>query len=442
MSDRWVPRRDSPWSSERERASRLRKDRESPEQPTTPADESASSTPLRRTSRTSDQGRVGSRRERQPAQSTSAGPEETEPGTSSARSSRTSRFRPHRTDTTPAESGNQGGGSPPSGGLPDLPGSSNSGGSGSNRIIILGALLFLAMAAIALLPQLLGDDDGDDGPTPTPELIQTPTPAAQQADVEEAPPAQSLADAEYVACIDAGHGGWDAGRVREANSRAPAILEKEINLGMAWMLKERLESEGIGVVMTRPSGLAVNTFNEDVNGDGETLQDSEQAGDRDELQARINVCNDAEADVLISLHLNGFDDSSARGYEVLYTPAPFREFGDRNADLATFVYREIGSAYNEAGFDTTPRGTIQDVDLDAEMHSYGAERHLFMTGPAIENADFTLVPSAMPGIVIEPVFITNDDDAAFIAVLQNQQLLVNAYADGILTYFEQHPEAP
>ncbi|HYH11760.1 MAG TPA: N-acetylmuramoyl-L-alanine amidase, partial [Thermomicrobiales bacterium] len=352
--------------------------------------------------------------------------------TSTGQRRRGSRRRPEPAGGAAGDSGDL----PPS--LPDLPGSSSSGGSGSNRIIILGALLFLAMAAIAVVPRLMGDNSSE--PTPTPEMIQTPTPPGDQAAESPPAPTQSIQDAEYVVCIDAGHGGWDTGRVREANSRAPAIWEKEINLGMAWMLKERLESEGIGVVLTRPSGLAVNAFNEDVNGDGQTLQDSEQAGDRDELQARINICNDAEADLLVSLHLNGYDDPSARGYEVLYTPAPFREFGDRNADLATYIYREITAAYEEAGFETTPRGTIPDVELDAEMHAHGAERHLIMTGPAIENADFTLVPSAMPGVVIEPVFITNDDDAAFIARLENQRHLVNAYADGILTYFENYPD--
>ncbi len=340
-----------------------------------------------------------------------------------------------------AQSQGSGGGSgdePPSGGLPDLPG--RSGGRGGTRIVVLGALLFVAMAAIALLPRLL-DGDGNTGPTPTPEMIQTPTPRPDDSGVAAAP-TQSIQDAEHVVCIDAGHGGWDTGFTREANSRAPAILEKEITLGMAWMLKERLESEGIGVVLTRPSGLAVNLFNEDVNGDGQTLQDSQQAGDRDELQARINICNDAGADLLISLHLNGFDDTSARGYEVLYTRAPFREFGDRNADLATFVYRAIGTAYDELGFNTNPRGVISDDELDATLHNLGAERHLIMTGPGIQNADFTLVPSAMPGIVVEPVFISNDDDAAFIAVTDNQRRLVDAYADGILTYFQQYPQWP
>jgi N-acetylmuramoyl-L-alanine amidase len=308
-------------------------------------------------------------------------------------------------------------------------------------MIILGALLFVVLAALAILPQLLGDDDVGTGPTPTPEMIQTPTPRPET-DGEIAEPPEPMEESEFVVCVDAGHGGWDAGRVREANSRAPAILEKEITLGMAWMFKEELEREGIGVVMTRESGLAVNVFNEDINGDGQTLQDSEQAGDRDELQARINICNEAQADLLISLHLNGFDDPAARGYEVLYTPAPFREFGDRNADLATFIYREIGAAYAEVGFETQPRGTLPDTELDAVMHNYGSERHLVITGPGVSNADYTIVPSEMPGVVIEPVFITNDDDAAFIAEETNQRILARAYADGVLTYFDRYPDGP
>src|SRR5699024_12316030 len=54
---------------------------------------------------------------------------------------------------------------------------------------------------------------------------------------------------------------------------------------------------------------------------------------RDELQARINFCNEANADILVSLHLNGYDDESARGYEVLYTGD--REFGDKKDRKST-----------------------------------------------------------------------------------------------------------
>jgi N-acetylmuramoyl-L-alanine amidase len=417
MSDRWVPRRDSPWSSERERARRGQRTPRAPQdgedtgsfvprRPEPPAPEPEAEAPHPSTERI----------------------DRLMAGEAPATATRASRRQP------PA-----GGGEPPSGDLPDLPGSGGSGRPSNNRMIVLGALLFLAMALIFVLPRLLGGDGGS-GPTPTPELIQTPTPPANHA--EAAQPTQSLADAEHIVCIDAGHGGWDAGRTRDPNSRAPGIEESDINLGMAWMLKDRLEREGIAVVMTRPTGLAVNVFNEDVNGDGQTLQDSETAGDRDELQARINICNQAGADLLISLHLNGFDDPAARGFEVLYTRAPFRPFGDRSADFATLVYREISAAYDKAGFDTTARGAIPDDKLDAVLHEGGVERHLVMLGPEVKNADYTIEPSQMPGIVIEPVFITNDDDAAFIARPENQQLLVDAYANGILQYFQKYPSGP
>ncbi len=415
MPDRWVPRRDSKWSSERERA---RRDQRHPRQGD--SDEKS-----------------GSFVPRRPAQQPQDEPQPEQPS-STERIDRLMSGERERVPLGPPRQeppdDNGEDGSDGSGGLPDLPG----GRPDNTRLMILGALLFVAMALIFMLPRLLDDGGGDT--TPTPELIQTPTPPSNQSGVEM--PTQSLADAEHIVCIDAGHGGWDPGFTREANSRAPAIQESDINLAMAWMLKERLEREGIGVVMTRPSGLAVNVFNEDINGDGQTLQDSQTAGDRDELQARINICNEAGADLLISLHLNGFDDDAARGYEVLYTRAPFRPFGDRSADLANFVYRAINAAYDSAGFDTQPRGAIADDELDAVLHAGGVERHLVILGPGIQNADYTIEPSEMPGVVIEPVFVSNDDDAAFIARTENQQLLVDAYARGILQYFDKYPAAP
>lgn len=434
MSDNWTPRSDSRWSSERERARREAGEPEPTQQPESPTPADRESPPVESSfqvpaTRPGGRRRVGDRAARS-SRTGSDGSPTPAPSTTSRSGVR----------TVPSAEAGDGAGTP-GGRLPDLPGGQGgSGGSRNNRVLILGALLFLGMAAFAVLPRLLDDDTGAP-PSPTPELIQTPTPAPDEQTTAPTPPG-AASDAEHLVCIDPGHGGWDYGWEREANSRAPAILEKEINLGMAWMLKERLEDRGIGVVMTRTSGLAANVFNEDVNGDGETIQDSDQAGDRDELQARIDVCNEAGADLLISLHLNGFDNTAVRGYEVLYTNAPYREFGDRNADLANYLYREIGAAYAEAGFDTDARGVIPDDRLDVEMHEFGSERHLIMTGPAIENADYTIEPSAMPGAIVEAVFISNDDDAAFIALPENQELVVEAYARGIVTYFEQYPEAP
>lgn len=331
--------------------------------------------------------------------------------------------------------------------LPDLPGDGDGGdGRGGSRVgkglLIFGALLFMTMAALAFLPfGPLGDDD-EATPTPTVPVAVVPTAPEQDPNRGNGETADGprLADSEMVVCVDPGHGGWDTGRQRQAGEYPqPWFDEAEINLAMAFMLREELESRGVRVVMTRETGTAVNVFGEDVNGDGRTILDSAQDGDRDELQARINICNASEADLLVSLHLNGFDDPAIRGYEVLYTPAPTRDFGNQNLDLATVIYRQIGAAYREVGFETDPRGTVSDETLDAETHEFGSERNLVLTGPAVNNPDYTIVPSQMPGVFIEPVFISNQDDANFIVLPENQRLLAASYAEGIMDYFDQYP---
>lgn len=334
------------------------------------------------------------------------------------------------------------------GALPPLPGDKGDGSRDGNTgkgLIIFGAILFLLMAVLAFTPiGPLGSDNGGDA-DPTEPAIVVPTSPSQDPDargeVSTPPPRESLANAEYVVCIDPGHGGWDPGweRLDPGTYGPPYFNESEINLAMGLMLRDELESRGIGVVMTRETGTASNVYGEDVNGDGRTILDGEQHGDRDELQRRIDICNEAEADVLLSLHLNGFDDPAARGYEVLYTSS--REFGDRNIDLATAIYRAVGSAYGDVGFETQARGTKDDQqDLDADTHEFGAEQHLVLTGPAVNNPDYSIDPSAMPGVFVEPVFVSNQDDANFIVNPDNQRLLAEAYADGIEAYFEQYPE--
>lgn len=329
--------------------------------------------------------------------------------------------------------------------LPDLPGEEPRGGgpgSGPGKtILIFGAILFLLMGIFAFLP--FGPFGGGDGADPTPTLPVAglvPTAAGQDPDRTGDPTAvvERPAGASYVVCVDAGHGGWDFGRQRKQGEvDQPWFNESEMNLAMAWLLREELEERGVTVVMTRETGAAVNAFGEDVNNDGRTILDGEQHGNRDELQARINICNANDADILVSLHLNGWDSPGASGYEVLYTGQ--REFGDKNLDLATAVYRRIGAAYNEVGFETQARGTKDDRDLDTQTHEFGSEQHLVLTGPAVNNPDYTIVPSNMPGIIIEPIFVTNQSDANFIVVPENQALLARAYADGIMDYFDKHP---
>lgn len=306
------------------------------------------------------------------------------------------------------------------------------------------------MTMIAFIPTGLipGTSRDDPEPTQAPMIVPTPlnTPASdnQVEPTQPGQPAEQTGTREEIVCIDPGHGGWDAGRTRPGNERAPALREADINLAMGWMLKEQLEDEGFTVVMTRKSASPVNIFNLDVNGDGRVAQDiqegsDDQDGDRDELQARINICNEAQADILISLHINGYDEEDARGYEVLFTRAPVRPFGAQSQDLAFYVYTSMTDSFAEVGFETLPRGAIPDDQVEAVMHDRRSEVHMVMLGPGANAVDFTITPSQMPGIICEALFITNDADAAFLADPANQETIVDAYTEGIIQYFDKYP---
>jgi len=336
--------------------------------------------------------------------------------------------------------------------LPNLPGDQKRGGSTSSRIIIFGAILFLVMAIVAFLPFGPFGDGGSSTPTPTataqPVIASVPT-TVNAAGTPQLASTTTAGDDQPIVCVDAGHGGWDYGFQRtwdQMSTTGPTLNESEINLGMAYMLKDILEANGITVVMTRTTGAAVNTYGADVNGNGLTIFDGadekerRQNGDWDELQARVDICNAAGADLMISLHINGWEGDGGedvRGYEVLYTQE--REFGDLNAEFANDVYRRISQAMSNAGYTGSGRDVKPDNELEAGRYEFGSAEHLLLTGPSYDEPINKFRESEMPGIICEPVFLSNDEDANFIAQTENQQILVEAYAAGILDYFAKHP---
>lgn len=332
--------------------------------------------------------------------------------------------------------------------LPPLPGDDDTSDDrwkrpGNGRLIIFGLCLFALMGALLFTPLgPFGNENEPIRPTPSSTLPSIPgleTGDDTEAPVDDGPQAEA---GQPIVCIDPGHGGWDTGWNRTEfgdNAYSPPIVtEAQLNLGVAYMLKEELEDLGYFVVLTRPGGAAVNPFDQDVNGDGQTRSDAEnpeQAGDRDELQARINICNDAEADVLISIHVDGFDDGGIRGFHVFYTAE--REFGEQNALLATLVYREMDAAYQGTDMEGLGLGARPDTDINSVQYESGTAEHFIMTGPAVEFASIT--PSQMPGIIVEAGYLSNDGDAVFLVQPDNQRLIAQAYAAGIEAYFAQYP---
>lgn len=264
-------------------------------------------------------------------------------------------------------------------------------------------------------------------PTEVPFAEQTPIPLP--ASFPRAP----------IVCLDPGHGGSDNGFSRFFENDVPAMAEKNLVLEQAWDLEARLRRRGYEVVMTRKTDTEVNVEGKDVNGDGRTAAHDAPRSDRnknlDELQARINVCNKANADLLVSMHVNGFSNGGPHGPETWFTRE--RTFGDKNAAFATLAYQHLKEQLGYIGYvmPEEERGAIPDSAIEVQKE-YKVFDHFIITGPEIPDV---IVPSKMPGAIVEALFVSNDGDAAVLATPEGRAAIVTAYENAIVEYFEWYP---
>lgn len=303
-------------------------------------------------------------------------------------------------------------------------------------------LISVVIAALIVMVRLGGERFAAPPPTPTPAPTATPLPTSTPVPTvppptptpRPEPPTPTPApvpvagvdelyaqDGRRIVCLDPGHGGIDLGNVRIVDGQI-VLQEKDLVLQHSLALAERLRADGYEVVLTRETDTEVNPSNEDVNGDGVVADPGGPArtDQLDDLQARVNICNLAAADLLVSIHYNGAENTALAGYEVWYNGD--RPFSGRSETFARLMHASLAEGYAEAGYDANDRGI-------------GLEDHV-VTGPARPGK---LIPSEMPGAVVEGIFLSNDADAEFITSEIAEETLVSAYERAINRYFEAYP---
>ena len=102
-----------------------------------------------------------------------------------------------------------------------------------------------------------------------------------------------------VVVVDAGHGGKDGG------AQFDGILEERLNLEIAKQVKEELESIGVQVRLTR-------------YGHYDLASKDATNRKREDLQKRIQLINDKDVDLYISIHLNAYPNTGVKGAQVFY----------------------------------------------------------------------------------------------------------------------------
>ena len=226
-------------------------------------------------------------------------------------------------------------------------------------------------------------------------------------------------DRRQTVFVDPGHGGPDPGAV------GPGALEKDLALAVALKLRDQLVAAGYRVVLARTADTSVaRLLDSQVRAGAVT-----ESGSHLDTQARIACANAAHANVLVSIHFDAFDDPSVGGAETIFDDA--REFATANGHLATLLQAGMEDSFARAGWNVDDRGVISDAEtgsagLTAAGDSYG---RLMELGPA--QAGWNDVPSAMPGALVEPLFITNPAEAAIARSAEGQVAIAAGLADGI-----------
>ncbi|WP_455629270.1 N-acetylmuramoyl-L-alanine amidase family protein [Megamonas funiformis] len=183
-----------------------------------------------------------------------------------------------------------------------------------------------------------------------------------------------------IITIDPGHGGSDSGAVGHNG-----YTEKEGAFAISQKVASILNQSGAKVVMTRDSDVDVYGPN---------------ASARNELQARVDVGNNANSDIFVSIHCNAFVNPAANGTQTFYYGSSYQ--GQRLAQ------------------------SIQEKMIEANG----------LRDRGISTCNFYVVKhSYMPAVLIETAFITNYDEEALLSDDEWQTIMAKAIAEGINEYF-------
>lgn len=181
-------------------------------------------------------------------------------------------------------------------------------------------------------------------------------------------------------CLDPGHGGSDPGAIGLSGT-----LEKDNNLAIALLVREKLEANGCTVIMTRDTDLDVAGPN---------------ASATEELGARVDIANEGNVDLFISIHNDSFTNSSASGTTTYH-------YGNEKATaLANYIQKSIVKELNTK-------------DRNVRFGSFYVIRY-----------------THMPSVLVETAFISNPEEELILASCDGRNKAAQSICDGIMKYFK------
>lgn len=191
-----------------------------------------------------------------------------------------------------------------------------------------------------------------------------------------------------VIILDPGHGGPDGGAVVDG------VVEKDIALSISKMIRDYLQEQGALVLLTREE-------DEDLAGD----VDGYRARKRADLKKRLELINESQADLFLSIHLNAFPSSSSRGAQTFYT-LRYKE----NKWAATFIQDEL-------------KDNLENTKRVAKPIDYV----------------YVLKHAKKPGVLVEVGFLSNSQERQELTQRSYQDKIAASVYKGIMRYFTEEP---
>lgn len=231
------------------------------------------------------------------------------------------------------------------------------------------------------------------------------------------------AQKKFTVVLDAGHGGSDFGAVRYYSDLGQ-LNEKDIALSVTLMIGKKLEkNKDVKVIYTRKTDIYPS------------------------LTERTNLANRSKADLFVSMHCNAAKNSAAYGTET-FVQGPNQN--KENLEVAKaendVIFLDEQDKETFASYDpTSPESLIalkiqQSKYLESSllMGSFVEENFVnkdkrFSRGVKQQNLH-VLRRNAMPSVLVEMGFLSNYDDAVYMASEKGKEDMAESVYRAILSY--------
>ena len=203
-----------------------------------------------------------------------------------------------------------------------------------------------------------------------------------------APQTVGATDEGLKIVIDAGHGGIDGG----VTGVQTGAKESDLNLAIAFALKQELEKTGFTVALTRKS-------------QGGLYDTTEKGFKKRDMQKRKEIIEKESPIMVLSIHQNYYPSRAVRGAQVFYGKK-----NPRSKTLADILQKDLNAFYKEQG-------------VKERKSTYGEY--------------FMLECSSVPAVIIESGFLSSPLDEKLLLDEGFQKELAKRIADGVLSFLAE-----